>query len=83
MFKNIFNQICYGVFMMGYGPFVILMLIAIGLITQLFQLIASGLPQYLLFGISLGDSIKNASLPSLFVRLAIISILVFAIMFVL
>ena len=52
MFKNIFNQICYGVFMMGYGPFVILMLIAIGLITQLFQLIASGLPQYLLFGIS-------------------------------
>lgn len=83
MFERMFNKICYGVFMMGYGPFVILMLIAIGLITQLFQLIASGLPQYLLFGISLGDSIKNASLPNLFVRLAIISILVFAIMFVL
>ncbi|WP_373438809.1 Mbov_0396 family ICE element transmembrane protein [Metamycoplasma equirhinis] len=76
------DKIAYGFFLVGYTPLVVLPLLAIGIITKIFQLIASGLPQYLLFGIQIGDSINNARLPLLFARLSIISVLVFAILFV-
>ncbi|UUD34811.1 hypothetical protein NPA07_03240 [Mycoplasmopsis caviae] len=74
------NKICYGVFLMGWYPFVVLPLIAIILIIQIYSLIAMKLPQYLIFGIGFNESFNQAEMPVLFLRLAIISIVVFAVL---
>lgn len=77
------NSIAYGFFMIGYAPLVLLPLLIIGWVVKAYQLISFGLPQYLLFGVPFGGSINNIKLPYLFARLAIISILIFAVLFVL
>ncbi len=52
-------------------------------VVKIYKMITFALPSYLLFGISPGESFANALLPILFLRMAIISFFVFAILFAL
>ncbi len=52
-------------------------------VVKIYKMITFALPSYLLFGISPGESFANAQLPILFLRMAIISFFVFAILFAL
>ncbi|MCE6114579.1 Mbov_0396 family ICE element transmembrane protein [Mycoplasmopsis agalactiae] len=52
-------------------------------VVRIYKMITFALPSYLLFGISPGESFANAQLPILFLRMAIISFFVFAILFAL
>ncbi|UOE64634.1 hypothetical protein MbovBow_01325 [Mycoplasmopsis bovis] len=63
--------------------FVRLPLILIDLVAKTYTLISTSLPQYLMFGIKPGQSFTDAQLPTLFLRLTIISVFVFAILFIL
>ncbi|WFQ93864.1 hypothetical protein MFERI15181_00785 [Mycoplasma feriruminatoris] len=78
----LFDGIIWAVFVAFYTLLVRLPLIFLNVVLLLFNLIAIGLPQYLLFGISLNGSFNNISLPLLFIRLSIISVIVFVILFV-
>ncbi|WP_434329632.1 hypothetical protein V2P39_00895 [Mycoplasma capricolum subsp. capricolum] len=77
-----FDGVIWAIFVAFYTLLVQLPLIFLNVILLLFNLIAVGLPQYLLFGVSLNSSFDNVSLPLLFVRLSIISVIVFVILFV-
>ncbi|WP_434341900.1 hypothetical protein V2P24_01070 [Mycoplasma putrefaciens] len=76
------NWITWGIFILGYVPLVRLPLVFLEGVSSIFQLLAIGLPQYLLFGIPIDGKFSDATLPYLFIRLSIISILVFVILFV-
>lgn len=78
----LFNWLFYAFFSAAYYPFVALPLTIIKGVVSVFRMIGVGLPQYLLFGIQPGDSFENVKLPLLFGRLAIVSVFVFAILFV-
>ncbi|AJM71560.1 Mbov_0396 family ICE element transmembrane protein [Mycoplasma yeatsii] len=71
----------WGLFNMGYVPLVKLPLKLLEAIIYLFQLIATELPQYLIFGIRFGQKFSEANIPIMFLRLSIVSIIVFAILF--
>ncbi|UWD34761.1 hypothetical protein NX779_03015 [Mycoplasma cottewii] len=77
-----FSWVWWAAFNAGYIPLVKLPLKLLEAIIYLFQLIALELPQYLMFGVRFGQKFSEANLPFMFLRLAIISILVFAILFI-
>ncbi|UOE63493.1 hypothetical protein MbovWib_01885 [Mycoplasmopsis bovis] len=78
-----FTQLLYAIFIAVYTIFVRLPLILIDLAAKTYTLISTSLPQYLMFGIKPGQSFTDAQLPTLFLRLTIISVFVFAILFIL
>lgn len=78
-----FTWLLYAIFIAVYTMFVRLPLILIDLVAKTYTLISTSLPQYLMFGIKPGQSFTDAQLPTLFLRLTIISVFVFAILFIL
>lgn len=82
MFDGIFDSLRFGVFSIIYYPFFALPMILLRHIVKLFKLVAMELPQYLLLGIRPFESFSGSKLPTLFLRLAIISMLVFTILFI-
>ncbi|UZK63974.1 hypothetical protein MNF30_03350 [Mycoplasma mycoides subsp. capri] len=77
-----FSWPAYGVWLIGYYPLVYIPLMLLEYILKAFITIGIGLPQYLLFGIPINGKFSDVQLPSMFLRIAIISIFVFAILFV-
>ncbi|ENY68800.1 Hypothetical protein MAU_2850 [Metamycoplasma auris 15026] len=77
-----FTHLLYGLFIAFYTIFVRLPLTLVDLVAKTYNLISTSLPQYLMFGIKPGQSFADAQLPTLFLRLTIISVFVFAILFV-
>lgn len=77
-----FSWVWWAAFNAGYVPLVKLPLKLLEAIIYLFQLIALELPQYLIFGVRFGQKFSEANLPFMFLRLAIISILIFVILFI-
>ncbi|SRX59013.1 Mbov_0396 family ICE element transmembrane protein [Mycoplasma mycoides] len=76
-----FNWPAYGFWLIGYYPLVYIPLTLLEYIIKAFITIGIGLPQYLLFGIPINGKFSDIQLPLMFLRIAIISIFVFAILF--
>ncbi|QVJ96685.1 hypothetical protein I7634_01925 [Mycoplasma mycoides subsp. capri] len=77
-----FNGLLYALWCVAYYPLVYIPLHLLEFILKAFITIGVGLPQYLLFGIPINGKFSDIQLPLMFLRIAIISIFVFAILFV-
>ncbi|WP_029513776.1 Mbov_0396 family ICE element transmembrane protein [Mycoplasmopsis primatum] len=81
MIENAINSICYAVFALFYYGFVWFPLLLIKYVVKIYQLLAIDLPQYLYFGIRNAGDFKSINLPDMFIRLAIISMIIFVLLF--
>lgn len=80
-FVDAYNKIGFGVFNIFWYLLVVLPLILIKSILICYQLIAISLPQYLLFGIGLSEAFELSKFPTLFLRLLIISVAIYIVIF--
>ncbi|WFQ93052.1 Mbov_0396 family ICE element transmembrane protein [Mycoplasma feriruminatoris] len=78
----IVNRLLFAFFSMVYYPFVYLPLILLDLVIKVFITIGVSLPQYLLFGVGLNGKITDVQLPVMFIRMALVSLFVFFILFI-
>ncbi|ENY69857.1 Hypothetical protein MBVG_2660 [Mycoplasmopsis bovigenitalium 51080] len=75
------NKIGFGVFNVFWYLLVVMPLILIKSVLICYQLIAISLPQYLLFGIGLSEAFELSKFPTLFLRLLIISVAIYIVIF--
>lgn len=81
MFGGLIDDIGFGIFTAMFTITAKLPLLLIRAIVRIFQLIAFDLPQYLLFGIRNNAPFSTAQLPEMFIRMSIISIIIFFLLF--
>lgn len=80
MFDGLINNIGWAIFT-ALWVIVSMPLFLLDLVAKVFKIFSTELPMNLLFNIKPGQGWESASVPDMFIRLTIISIIVFAIMF--
>lgn len=81
MFDTLINNIGFSIFQAIWALFCKLPMLLLNLVQKAYNILALELPMSMLFGIKPGQGFEEASIPTLFTRLAIISVVVFGIMF--
>ncbi|KEZ23226.1 Mbov_0396 family ICE element transmembrane protein [Ureaplasma diversum] len=81
MFDAIILDIGYGIFTALWAVFCKLPMLMLDLVQKGYGILALELPSTMLFGLKPGQAFSEAVIPTLFTRLAIISVVVFGIMF--